>query len=411
MSRPSDWSPLDRWSDPVPGEPSEVRKHAAHYTAVADAIADAAARLQAIADYQTSQSKFVDEFRSKASRVASDIIKAQTRYASVGTATAGYATPLENAQNDADAALVKARTARDEADSAQVHIQHYQQELAYNTALTEQEKQDYTTRLHQYQSDHGNYEQIITAAKNSLQQAIDDRDKAAERAIGLISDTEDSNGLSDSGWDQFWDKYGKEIVDVLSIVATVALIVIAFIPVLGEIEFLLTVIILSVVAVVTILNNLTQMNTGKMSALEGWSEIALSLIPIGGAGAMHMLGERAVETVGEAAVRTGMTSAAGRAIPKFTRDVETTLVKGVERNALKPSPLNVLKVAFSEGAKDTAKMQAVAEMALTKSGASERVAGIAHDVITKLPFMPGPGLEYGVEHGIIDPALEKLGEK
>ncbi len=399
MSRPSDWSPLDQWSDPIPGEPTEVRKHAAHYTAVADAIALAATRLQTIADYQTSQSKFVDEFRSNASRVASDISKAQTRYASVGAATAGYATPLENAQNDADAALIRARNARDDANTVQVHIQHYTNELMYNSALTDDEKQDYTRRLQQYQTDSGHYEQTISSAKAALQRAIDDRDKAAQHAINLISETQDSNGISDSGWEQFWDKYGGTITFWLGVVAAIALVVIAFIPGLNLVEF----IILGVVAAVTIANNLTQMNTGKMSAVEGWTGIVLSLLPIGGAGAVKALGARALSLTEKAAVSTGVASAAGSAIKGVTRSVVSTAVKEVEENAFKATALNVLKTAMREGAEDIAKIQAISEMALTKAGASERVAAIALHQLTKVPFYPGPVLEYGIDHYVVEP--------
>jgi hypothetical protein len=62
------WMILGYESDPVPGDPGVVRKFAADYAGVAQAIADASTRLRSIADRQIRRASSSPSFAVRPAR-------------------------------------------------------------------------------------------------------------------------------------------------------------------------------------------------------------------------------------------------------------------------------------------------------------------------------------------------------
>jgi hypothetical protein len=385
------WMILGYESDPVPGDPGVVRKFAADYAGVAQAIADASTRLRSIADRQDSESEFISKFRSQASEVATDIDKAHERYAGVAGAMAGYAPSLEEAQTRAKSAL---NLAQGSSPSFQLHtmeVNKYTQDLQYDTSLTPDERQHFTLLLHTAQHQLDAATQDLAHAKTMLQSAIDERDAAASRASGKIQNVQDSGGINDSPWQQFWDRNGKWIsnaVNILEDIGSVVLIVLAFVP---GVDLIVAVIVIAL-AVVEIANAAMQWSAGTMSATEAITDIALSVLSIVGVG----VGLRVMKTATNAAVRTSMASKAAQGFSGFTKDgVTAAITEGMEATP----KAGILRTLMTNEPEKVDQLKNLANMALVKSGTSARIAKIAGDGATLLKFFPGPVPEALLDRG------------
>ena len=231
MSRPTDWSPLQQWEDPVPGDPDEVSAGAETMALVATTISEAAQNLRALGADDGMKSQAVDAFRARALEVAAEIELAKDRYASTGTALAGYVEPLRTAQNWSVEALEEASQARSNLNAADTEVSDllYQRQAASDEAaqaMVDNDLQDAWSRQAAAQG-------ALDDAFAKLARATGHRDSAAETAMGLIDNALQINDLDDSAWRQFLNK-NAEILDtigtVLGVVAAVLAVVTLFIP-------------------------------------------------------------------------------------------------------------------------------------------------------------------------------------
>ncbi len=242
--RPTDWSPVEMWSDPTPGDPDATVDAGRHYRQVADAIETAARRLREIAGAPDMESEAVEAFVGKAEEVASDIDRAHERYRGVGDALYTYGFDLGDAQAAADDALRRAARAREDAaaararlDSARQQLQRAQDDDA--AAPPDAPPADLTTHRYAVSRAEGDVSDAETAWQRAIsdaQQAKEDAENAARTARRAIEDVKDSGDLNDSTWDNVAGAL-KKLADFAGMVAAVCGILalaVGWIPVIGQ---------------------------------------------------------------------------------------------------------------------------------------------------------------------------------
>lgn len=230
-----DWSPL-AGSDPVPGDPERVEELGRHYLRVAWAIRDCEAKLRRIVDHPDMQSEAVAAFRDTGREVAEDIGRAFERYDGVGRALIGYAPVQRDAQFESAAALHQAKDAEAELASASRLVDAAQSRVNAAAAAGA----DTTVELGDYRRAVAAADaagEALAAARRRLAGAVEDRDRAAGRAMGLVQEVRDSGDLNDTWWDNWGAKVVKVIVKIADWVATIAgvlALVLAWVPILGQ---------------------------------------------------------------------------------------------------------------------------------------------------------------------------------
>jgi len=412
MSRSSElWLVLGFPADPVPGDPGVVRSYAAAYAKVAESISDASTRLKTIGDKHDSESEFVSKFRNEAVTVADKISKAHHRYAGVATAVANYADPLEDAQNQADAALRLAQSAYDSHQSNTLLAEKYQNELTYNSALSDADKQHYTQLLQHAQTQTNDNLDGINHAKALLQAAMDARDDAANRAANQIENVENTGGLNDSGWTQWWDANGTWVSNVVDAIGIIAAVIILFVPGLDLIEIL---VISGIAAALAIANSISQWSAGTMSPGEAILNIVIALIPLGGA----LAAKSALKIAFDAAVETRMTSAAGRAISGVTKSVAareiTEKLAEEAAGSAKSVGKSVWDLLMKNDSESMETLQRISKLSLTVGGDAGKAATVAAEQAWKLRVFLGPVPETIAENVVkstLDPIFNRLDGK
>ena len=233
MSRPYSWYPL-AGTDPVPGDPGEVRVASDRYAAVAAAISSAAASLTNIADVEGTTSKAVDAIRQNAGEVAKQIDQAHGRYVAVSEALGAYATQLAQAQADSLTALSAAQTAQAAIDAAEGDVRRAV------SALEDAEPEESAARqsaLDRARRSVSSGDAALARARADLEDAVSLRDRAAQQAISAIEAAVDADGLKDGWWDNWGSKLFHAISDIagfIAMVAGVAALLLAWVPVLGQ---------------------------------------------------------------------------------------------------------------------------------------------------------------------------------
>jgi hypothetical protein len=122
MSRPWDWSPLDLASDPVPGDPTELRSSAVAARATGTSIDTQSRRLRRLAKAEGWDSESGRTFSTSAEPLADAIDKAKQRYLDLATALDTYADGLEELQRQADAARLDADEAKEARRTADKYV-------------------------------------------------------------------------------------------------------------------------------------------------------------------------------------------------------------------------------------------------------------------------------------------------
>lgn len=285
-ARPRDWSPLDLGSDPTPGDPDQVDRAGRHYRDVADAIRTAASRLREIAQSPDMKSQAVEAFVGTAEEVASEIERAHTRYDGVGEALVAYSPLLQAAQDDADDALRRAVTAREEMQSAQLRLDHAESDLsrAQRDAMLAPPdappadfgaEQSAVTRARQ---DHDAAQRDLDRAKADAENAREAWERAANAAKARIEDVKDSGDLNDSTWDKVANAL-KKIADIAGMVAAVCGILalaVGWIPVIGQALAAVLGTIALVAGIVSLVCNVALLVGGKGS----WKSVILDAVGV-----------------------------------------------------------------------------------------------------------------------------------
>ncbi|KGJ82329.1 hypothetical protein GY21_00725 [Cryobacterium roopkundense] len=377
MSRPTDWSALGVYRDPIPGDPSAVQTAAVEYTSVAEAITRAAANLRALSGCEGMVSEAVSALAEQADDVAERIERAQERYAGVGLALTNYATPLSEAQATSVQALMNANTAFQAQADANADQARYQDRL-YDSSLTPEDRRDYEKQQDDAVNDGAGAASMLAAAVELLQSAIDQRDVAAAVAAEAIADVENSGNLNDTFWDnvdQFFDKHAALIDNILfvaGILAAVLVVVALFIPIAG---WVIAAVIIAVTAA-SVVNAVGQTMTGHKSIAQGIIEVAFALLPFG-------LGKVAGKLVGgqvsaihratsEAAAESLMKSKAGQGISGYTRSVARAEINQVAADAA-PFLVSNPVVGLRSTPRMIAEWQAMSRLELRGGGVSDLV--------------------------------------
>jgi hypothetical protein len=137
-------------------------------------------------------------------------------------------------QSETLTALEQARDARDAADAASGSQDRWQ-ELA-DSAKDESEKQEYQQKADQAGDDADQAAGVISSARGTIESAVSDRDRSAEHAIDQIEEITSSDDLNDGWWENWGSKLVAAIADIADMISTIAgilAIVVAFIPIIG----------------------------------------------------------------------------------------------------------------------------------------------------------------------------------
>ncbi len=235
-----DWSPLDVWGDPVPGDPGYVTQQSVSMRSSADAMHSAAHNLRRL-EAPATCSEAVAKILVESSKAAELLDEAGDRYHSVAEALATYAPHLTHAQDESFAALQQAIVHQaDERAAYKKSVGLYWQAKA---TIDPVEREHLIQRYKQASGRQATAKGSLDAAKNRLHTAIQERDEAANRAAGAVDAASSGGKLNDSAWDKFADfveplvdavdavgKWIWEHIDEISLVLTIAAIALAWVP-------------------------------------------------------------------------------------------------------------------------------------------------------------------------------------
>ena len=371
MSRPTDWTPLQHYDDPIPGDPFVVQSAADDYSQIAEAIGRASSSLTGLVGGSGMVSEAVSAFSEQAEQVGERIGRAQDRYAGVARALSDYVSPLATAQSWSADALADASGAHSVAMSAEDDMARFMYQLG-DVSLDEAERARYERLIEDAVQVRTGADSIMANAVELLQRAIDLRNSAATAAADSISMVENSGDLNDEFWDnvdQFFEE-NKHWIDgvlfVAGIIAGLLVLVAMFVPGLN----LIVGAIVAIVAIATVLNGVGQALTGNKSWTEAIVEIALALVPLG-AGRLIGAGMKTVHAATRTAAATSvMRSAAGQAISGVTRTVALRQVDDVAATVTS-------RILSGTDLRVVAETAAMANMRLTGGGMSRHVLNAA----------------------------------
>ncbi|MBC2907180.1 hypothetical protein H4N64_37845 [Streptomyces sp. PSKA01] len=403
-----DWQPLCE-SDPVPGDPEEIRAEVKHMISVATKLRDQAKNLKAISDDETLKGKYVKALRDESSTLEKHMREVAGRYERVHGHLTKWSNELEDFQSDADKLLRQAKEKQEEVEAdkakkAASEDKDVPHASPSGTSPADDPLQPYRTRLH-----------TLTGARSTR----------ANHYAGKIRDEID-DVIEDSWWD---DVKGwvhdhadgiKAFIDVLGWVATAAGFLALAIPGLN--------LLVLGIALLTIGLRLLLVASGDASWTDVIFDVVGGLLVVGGLGAAAKLASGAKATVGAAqAARTAGLSRGLRGVKGIMDDTGRMMTKlpegpgrqalGAARNAIRKSisqnvglvvkgPLRVspLSTLVHLGDKEMAGM---AKMLQANKAAFPEAAGAAADKAYK-SYQVGLGIAWtGMGMDVMDKALGK----
>mgnify|MGYP001233476470 CR=1 FL=1 len=258
MARPADWHPL-RESDPVPGDPVEVREQVKHMKKIAEYLRTQAEALTAMADADNLKGKYADELAENARGLGRKLDLAEDRYREVKGHLSNWADELEDFQKRADKALHDAQEAQRTIESRSKRDDHSpgdsekkgEQDSSDEDPVLKQAKEDLEEARKRLNSAEGGYQERSSHFARKIRSSIDD-------------DMKDSWWNDIKGWVADADWLG-DIADWASWAATIVGAVAIFFPALGVIALALTVVVAAI--------HITQAVTGNGS----WFDVLMDL--------------------------------------------------------------------------------------------------------------------------------------
>lgn len=115
--RPRDWHPLAE-SDPIPGDPEEIRDEVTHMENVANSLRRQAKLLVQIGDDNELKGKYASKLRDEAGDLEKHLREVASRYERVHGHLKKWADDLEHYQGRADKILANAKREQEEVDAA-----------------------------------------------------------------------------------------------------------------------------------------------------------------------------------------------------------------------------------------------------------------------------------------------------
>lgn len=208
MSRPHDWTALGHGCDPIPGCPDTVVVNGRAYHQTAETIRTAVDTLRNLDDQVVTQSLAVDAVLAKSKDLACTMEKIGCLYEEAGQALMTYAPTLRTSQQTSLRALRMAEPAKEQLDRARRQRNTVIQQWRSSAGGPESDAQ-FQQQVHQVEAQGIAAKNSLQAAKTMLQQAIVDRDRAADAAADRIDGAVESCPVKDSAWDKIQDILGK----------------------------------------------------------------------------------------------------------------------------------------------------------------------------------------------------------
>ena len=323
--RPSDWQPLCD-SDPVPGDPEEIRAEVTHMVAVAEKLRDQAKNLQAISNEDKLKGKYVKRLREESSTLEKHMREVASRYERVHGHLTTWANELEDFQTEADKVLRRAKEKQDEVEAEKAKEANSGDKEAPKPSASGTDHDPFVTY------------------RNQLNTITGDRDsRASHHEVKIRAEIEDV--IEDSWWDDVkgWvhdnADWIKTVLDGLGWIATIAGIVAIWIPGLN--------LLVLGIAVLTILTRSLLVASGDAS----WTDLAfdvggLLLMGIGRGGLIALKGANKTAAAAAQASRTaglkaglrshkGMLNDLGKAMANAQDDVSRRFFSDLRNFALK----------------------------------------------------------------------------
>ena len=280
-ARPTDWSPLDCPNDPVSGDPDAVREAARQYSSTAEAIKTAQTSLTNLS-YQ-SRGQAVAELQNKARELAGQVGQAYSRCEGASEALNGYAPHLENAQKTSLEALREAE--KNKRDLEGVQNQKREVERAYYKSRNPQERENLKQQYMRLGGQESSAQSAINAAKAKLNQAIEERDSAAQAATEKLNYVGEKSPIKDGLWDKFKGalrklaqvaEFLKPILETISNILTIVCIVVAiFFPPVGTALLVMAFAVSAAKFICNTVCNASKLADGKMGVGEFLGNLAI----------------------------------------------------------------------------------------------------------------------------------------
>lgn len=200
MTRPTGWDVVGYSSDPVPGNPKEIRALAKDWSDLSATISTAHTTVTSAYDSANQKTAWQgdasEKFLKDAETVKEGYTHASTWFADAATAVDNWATALEQAQQKADAALAKAKTAKSTLDTAQSTHDTAQSNLEWYRHQTHDVQIAYKENMDSLGVSVANATQDITDAqtlisrqKTHVENAKQAYDNAAKTAVEKLQAT------------------------------------------------------------------------------------------------------------------------------------------------------------------------------------------------------------------------------
>lgn len=197
-ARPTDWSAVDLWADPVPGDPDVVASFGGMMTRTAETIETASQSLRRIS--YTNVSKASSQVRSQAINVAAQLDRAHSRTSGAGEALTTYADRLREAQKDSEIALRRAQNAV--ANRRAAEAMREERAKAHNNCLDLRLREQYRDDYDRYGRRADQAEAERRQAAQDVVRARDARKAAARSAAQKLGEVQRTSPLNDNFLDR-----------------------------------------------------------------------------------------------------------------------------------------------------------------------------------------------------------------
>ena len=238
VERPSGWSALGFDCDPVPGDPVAVRAGAVSWTALADQISHCAQSLRALEAGASRGADSVAALLEARDEIVDQVGVMEARYRQAGAALEEYAVVLDRAQSESLQAWYAARDAQGELDAAVGRSESFTRSAQDAGVAGDDEERARCTRLAgAAEADAACARGRIAAQQQVVTAAVEQRDAAAVRAMGLIAAAKDADGVADSWWDDWGRtvvKWMTALAEAVGAITGVLALVFGWIPILGQ---------------------------------------------------------------------------------------------------------------------------------------------------------------------------------
>jgi hypothetical protein len=205
MARPTDWSCLGYAKDPVPGDPQKVYLHAVKLSNTAAAITTAKQNLTNLTMQANNKGKAIEKILEDINAVKVAITKVESRFEDASDALDAYYPELDDAQDKSLAAWNKADPLKEVLEKAQKLRDSYHKQ--YNKSIDPEEREDlkdlYVEQVQKIYA--ANVE--LNKAKQKVEEAIAERDQAAEKCIQYFCDINWNSCIKDTWWDGITDLF------------------------------------------------------------------------------------------------------------------------------------------------------------------------------------------------------------